>query len=95
MPDASIDQTPLLEAALREAASIGHALHLPAGRYRIAEARLPDGAMLTGSPAAVIDQIAQAPVLVARNIERLRLAGFSLGRRRRARCPAHRLRECR
>ncbi len=78
MPDAPIDQAPLLEAALREAARIGHALHLPAGRYRIAEARLPDGAMLTGSPAAVIEQIAQAPVLVARNIARLRLAGFAL-----------------
>lgn len=78
MPDAEVEQTPVLEAALREAARAGHALHLPAGRYRIAEARLPDGAMLTGSPAAVLVQVARAPVLVARDIASLRLAGFSV-----------------
>ncbi|MCC5976453.1 MAG: TIGR03808 family TAT-translocated repetitive protein [Salinarimonas sp.] len=77
-PDSDTDQAPILEAALREAARGGAGIHLPAGRYRIAQLRLPEGAVLTAGPEAVLVQAADAPILQGRDLRRLRLAGFGI-----------------
>jgi uncharacterized secreted repeat protein (TIGR03808 family) len=77
-PDIETDQAPLLEAALREAARAGGGVHLPAGRYAIAQAQLPDGAVLTGEAGAVLVQATGAPVLQGRDIARVTLSGFSI-----------------
>ncbi|KPQ12477.1 MAG: twin-arg-translocated uncharacterized repeat protein [Saliniramus fredricksonii] len=77
-PDSEADQAPLLEAALRETTRSGAGLHLPPGRYLVAEARLPDGATLVAGGGAVLVQAADAPILHGRDLAHVRLAGFGL-----------------
>ena len=72
------DQGPLLEAALRAVARNGQGLYLPAGRYRIAQANLPDGAVLTGDKGTLLVQAADAPVLLGRDHGHVQLSGFGI-----------------
>ena len=53
-PAASGDQSQRLQTALDAAAAQGLPLHLPAGRYSVADVRLPDGLHLAGIPGHTI-----------------------------------------
>lgn len=78
VPDRPEPQTRALERALQETAGAGRPLALEPGTYRIGEARLPDGAMLLGTPRAVLQQAADAPILRADGIGSATISGVSL-----------------
>ena len=77
-PDDPGMQTAALEQAMRAAAAGGHALALKPGVYRIADARLPDGAILTGTARSVLQQSGDAPVLRGEALESATISGLSL-----------------
>jgi uncharacterized secreted repeat protein (TIGR03808 family) len=77
-PDDPLPQTEALEQGLRAAAASGHALTLEPGIYRIAGARLPEGAILNGTSRAVLQQGGDGPILRADGIASASLSGFSL-----------------
>jgi uncharacterized secreted repeat protein (TIGR03808 family) len=77
-PDASEPQTDALERAMQEAAASGHALTLEPGVYRIAGARLPEGAILAGNSRAVLQQGGSVPILRGEALGSVSLSGFSL-----------------
>ncbi len=77
-PDDPADQTLALEQAMRAAAEAGRALSLEPGVYRIAGARLPDGAILAGTPRTVLRQAGDGPILRGEGLAGVSLTGLSL-----------------
>lgn len=71
-------QTAALEQAMRTAAANGHALALEPGVYRIAEARLPEGVMLTGTPRSILQQGGDGPILRGDGLDSATISGLSL-----------------
>ncbi|MGO4172451.1 TIGR03808 family TAT-translocated repetitive protein [Bosea sp. TAF32] len=77
-PGASEDQSSRLQAALNEAAKRNAPLMVPAGRYRLASVRLPDGANIVGMPGQTLLVTANGnPLFVANNIARANLTGLA------------------
>lgn len=58
VPGSSVDQAPVLQAAIDAAAARGAALQLPAGRFRIGPIQLPTGTRLVGAAGATHLQFA-------------------------------------
>ncbi len=78
-PGSPDDQSQRLQRALVEAAAREAPLVVGPGRYRIANVVLPEGARLVGVPGATRFAAAQAtPLLVARRIRRVAVAGVTL-----------------
>lgn len=78
VPNAPEDQTERLERALGASVKSGQPLVLAPGRYRIAGARLPDGAVLTGPRTSVLVQAGAEPLLAASRAASITLGGFSV-----------------
>ena len=75
---ASEDQSQRFQAALNEAAKRNAPLLLPPGRYRLASARLPDGANIIGVPGQTLLVTANGnPMLIAANVPRASLSGLT------------------
>ena len=76
LADADFDQTDTLQAAIE--AAQGH-LFLPAGRYRVAQLRLPSGFMLSGVPGATrLVHAGTDPLLLAEGQSDISIVGLAL-----------------
>jgi uncharacterized secreted repeat protein (TIGR03808 family) len=77
-PTSTADQTGALQSAIDAAASRGHGLHLPAGTYRTATLRLPQGLILSGIPGATTLVHAGDEALIEIESDDVTLSGLSL-----------------
>ena len=74
--EAPRDQSEALAEALHRAAGAGRALHLPPGRYRVADVDLPAGAVLTGVPGHSVLELARGSVILFGEGDGIRLSGL-------------------
>ncbi len=77
VPDSTSDQSDLLQNALDDAARLGFALVIGAGRYMVQEVRVPSGCRMVGVPgASILVAPGSASVLVASEQNSLTIEGL-------------------